>query len=123
MAEQTPMSPLRRFFYRLGVLAAFVLLLVLVAGAWLLGRFGADTAVAYKDDLEHFNYGSLGSEHEFGVPYWIWRALPELPGPGGLASLGVAWEQGQELPIGFTTRRNLNGFITLQQSSASGFFH
>src|SRR5688572_29500696 len=55
MAEQTPMSPLRRFFYRLGVLAAVVLVLGLVAGAWLLGRFGADTAVAYKDDLEHFN--------------------------------------------------------------------
>ena len=34
--------------------------------------------VAYRDDVEHFKYGSLGSEHEFGIPYWIWRALPEL---------------------------------------------
>ena len=28
----------------------------------------------------------------------------KLPGPGGYASLGVSWEQGQELPIGFTKK-------------------
>ncbi len=33
------------------------------------------------------------------------RMFPDkLPGPGGLASLGVAWEQGQELPVGFTKK-------------------
>jgi mono/diheme cytochrome c family protein len=31
--------------------------------------------------------------------------FPEkLPGPGGYASLGVPWEQGQELPAGFTQK-------------------
>src|SRR5687768_7016733 len=122
MAEQTPMSPLRPFFYRLGVLAAVVLVLVLVAERGFWAASAPIPQLPTRMIWSISTYGSLGSEHRFGVPYWIWRALPELPGPGGLASLGVAWEQGQELPIGFTTRRNLNGFITLQQSSASGFF-
>jgi mono/diheme cytochrome c family protein len=43
------------------------------------------------------------------VPYWIFYVLPrvfpeKLPGPGGFASLGAAWEQGQELPVGFTKK-------------------
>ena len=54
-----------------------------------------------------FKYGSIGAENDAGIPYWIFFVLPrmfpeKLPGPGGYASLGVAWEQGQELPIGFT---------------------
>jgi hypothetical protein len=56
-----------------------------------------------------FKYGSIGAEYDAGVPYWIWYVLPrmfpeKLPGPGGYAALGVAWEQGQELPIGFTKK-------------------
>src|SRR5438046_3840075 len=56
-----------------------------------------------------FKYGSIGAEHDAGIPYWIFFVLPrmfpeKLPGPGGYASLGVAWEQGQELPIGFTKK-------------------
>ncbi|HKY07741.1 MAG TPA: cytochrome c [Candidatus Binatia bacterium] len=107
------MSPLQKFFYRLGLIAAALLVIALVAGAWLLGRFGADTAVAYKDDLDHFNYGSLGSEHEFGVPYWIWRALPELfedklPEPrNGWAAVGFVFEKGKKLPVGMSQRRYL----------------
>jgi cytochrome c5 len=107
------MTRLQRFFYRIGFFAAIVLVLALVAGAWLVGRFGADTAVAYKDDLEHFNYGSLGSEHEFGVPYWIWRALPELfqdklPGNrNGWQSVGFVFEKGKDLPVGMSQRRYL----------------
>src|SRR3546814_19924716 len=31
--------------------------------------------------------------------------FPEkLPGPGGYAAFGVAWEAGQELPVGFTKK-------------------
>ena len=56
-----------------------------------------------------FKYGSIGAEHDAGMPYWIWYVLPrmfpeKLPGPGGYASLGVVWEEGQELPIGFTKK-------------------
>jgi hypothetical protein len=56
-----------------------------------------------------FKYGSIGAEHDAGIPYWIFYVLPrmfpeKLPGPGGYASFGVAWEQGQELPVGFTKK-------------------
>ncbi len=56
-----------------------------------------------------FKYGSIGAENDAGVPYWIFYVLPrlfpeKLPGPGGYASLGVSWEQGQELPVGFTKK-------------------
>ncbi len=56
-----------------------------------------------------FKYGSIGAEHDAGIPYWIFLVLPRmfpeyLPGPGGYASLGVPWEQGQELPVGFTKK-------------------
>jgi mono/diheme cytochrome c family protein len=56
-----------------------------------------------------FMYGSIGAERDAGIPYWIFYVLPrmfpeKLPGPGGYASFGVAWEQGQELPVGFTKK-------------------
>ena len=107
------MTRAQRLFLRLGYIAAFLLLIALIAGAWLVGRFGADTPVVYKEDVEHFKYGSLGSEHEFGVPYWIWRALPELfqdklPAGGlGWQSVGFVFEKGKHLPVGMSQRRYL----------------
>ncbi|MBK1724581.1 cytochrome c [Thiocystis violacea] len=58
---------------------------------------------------EYFKYGSIGTEQQDGIPYWIWLVLPKmfpeyLPGPGGLASLGFGWEQGRELPVGFSKK-------------------
>jgi hypothetical protein len=62
-----------------------------------------------------FKYGSIGAENDAGVPYWIFYVLPRifpekltqdgLVIPGGYASLGVPWEQGQELPVGFTKKK------------------
>jgi mono/diheme cytochrome c family protein len=56
-----------------------------------------------------FKYGSLGAEHDAGIPYWIFIVLPRifpeyLPRPGGYAALGVAWEEGHDLPVGFTKK-------------------
>lgn len=56
---------------------------------------------------ERFKYGSIGAEATAGMPYWIFYVLPrvfpdKLPGPTGYASFGLAWEEGRELPIGFT---------------------
>lgn len=54
---------------------------------------------------EHFKYGSVGIEAEEGLPYWIWQVLPRMfPDklPGGYASLGFVWEEGRELPVGFS---------------------
>ena len=58
---------------------------------------------------EHFKYGSVGAEAPAGVPYWIWVVLPrmfpdKLPGQGGYAALGAVWEEGHELPVGFTKK-------------------
>ncbi len=58
---------------------------------------------------ERFKYGSLGGEESSGIPYWIFIALPRmfpeyLPGPGGYASLGIAWEEGHDLPVGFSKK-------------------
>lgn len=56
-----------------------------------------------------FKYGSIGAENDAGIPYWIFYVLPrmfpeKLPGSGGYAALGVPWEEGQELPVGFTKK-------------------
>jgi mono/diheme cytochrome c family protein len=68
-------------------------------------------AARFADPAERFKYGSIGAEHDAGIPYWIFYVLPrvfpdKLPKPGiGYASFGVVWEEGQELPVGFSKRR------------------
>ena len=60
------------------------------------------------DIVEEFKYGSVGTEETVGVPYWVWRVLPEvfpdkLPNrPGtGYARLGFLYESpSRDLPIG-----------------------
>jgi mono/diheme cytochrome c family protein len=102
-------------------LAAAVLLLAVVA--WVVfDRFfreteqvrmtPAGTLEKFADwDLdERFKYGSIGVENEQGIPYWIWLVLPRvfpeyLPGPGGYSALGIVWEPGEELPVGFSKKR------------------
>jgi hypothetical protein len=85
-----------------------------VAGAaYLAARFLADRPVEHANIVDHFKYGSLGSEREFGMPYAVWKALPELfadklPGPG-YASLGFIFEDGRDLPVG-VSRRRYRGF-------------
>lgn len=60
---------------------------------------------------ERFKYGSIGAESEAGLPYWIWVVLPRvfpdlLPrnAQGGYAAFGIPWEEGHEMPIGFTKK-------------------
>src|SRR5918993_3250115 len=60
------------------------------------------------DIVTEFKYGSVGTEETVGVPYWVWRVLPEvfpdkLPNrPGdGYARLGFIYETpASDLPIG-----------------------
>ena len=90
------------------VVLALPTVLALLAGAYLLARFGGDTAAEYADIEEHFKYGSTGGERESGFPYWIFQALPQicaqhLPGKG-YASLGLIFEEGKDLPIGMSKR-------------------
>jgi Cytochrome C oxidase, cbb3-type, subunit III len=93
----------------------FALLLSLVI--WLVMVFTTNKPVDYKNIVEQFKYGSLGSEITTGIPYWIWRVMPEvfadkLPQPDlqskslpSYSSLGFIQEPGQKLPIGFSLRK------------------
>ena len=88
-----------------------LLVLVAVAGWFAWYHLFREVPQELADDSveEHFKYGSIGAEEAAGVPYWIWLSLPQmfpeyLPRPGGYAALGFPWEQGRELPIGFSKR-------------------
>ena len=95
----------------LKVVGTLSLIVVVVLGYIGWDRFlRAYPAQTFDDPDERFKYGSIGAEQDAGIPYWIFYVLPrvfpdKLPGPGGYAAFGVTWEQGRELPIGFTKRR------------------
>jgi RoxA-like, cytochrome c-like len=62
-----------------------------------------------SDPEQNFLHGSIGAEANAGIPYWILVVLPRifddfLPGPGGYASLGLPWQEGTELPAGFSKK-------------------
>jgi hypothetical protein len=91
------------------------LLVLLVCAVALLALFGwykffrEEPEQTFANDLERFKYGSIGAENERGLPYWIWTVLPSVfpdltPGPGGYKSFGLVWEEGHEMPVGFTKR-------------------
>ncbi|MEH2173637.1 c-type cytochrome [Nostoc sp.] len=94
------------------VITSIVLIVVLLAGV--VGYVGwynlfREVPTYYESSEEHFKYGSIGTEEAQGVPYWIWLVLPrifpdKLPGPGGYTSLGITWEEGKEMPVGFTKK-------------------
>ncbi len=82
-----------------------------------------DPALAAAFEAEHFKYGSTGGERGwklqfgFGIPYWMWIALPELvpellpdrqPGRG-YSSIGFIYEDDRhpvfDLPVGTQMRR------------------
>src|SRR5262245_35490623 len=89
---------------RVLVLAIAVLAIV---GAPIVLAMRSNIPVDYAGNEDHFKYGSIGSDLE-GLPYWIWRALPEVfPDklPGGYAGLGLIQESGMDRPIGFSKRR------------------
>jgi mono/diheme cytochrome c family protein len=94
-----------------------------IGGVYLTRRFTDDKPVTYDDVREHFKYGSTGGERGFGtqfgfgIPYWIWVALPELfpeylpdrKAGNGYRSFGLIYEDGRDprfdLPIGMSMRR------------------
>jgi hypothetical protein len=90
-------------------LLAALAVLTLLAGA----MTAAPSAQPDVSDLEHFKYGSFGAEENDGLPYWIWQALPQVCGDrlhgAGLSALGVVWEPGRELPVGFSKQRAFGG--------------
>ncbi len=64
----------------------------------------------HADAVEHFLYGSIGSEPESGLPADLWRLLPHLmpeafDNRGDWSAFGFLYEDGRDLPIGVSTRR------------------
>ena len=102
---------------------ALLLALFLLAGAILLA-WGAVLVVRYRkspestpyftDTVEHFKYGSIGSEVPSGLPYWVWQALPrifpeEFGGRRDYTAFGFLYEQDsdgrqRDLPVGISRR-------------------
>jgi hypothetical protein len=98
-----------------------VAVILLILGAIVYWRFLPEIPVDYVEIKDHFKYGSIGSEAGKGLPYRIWKVLPEMfpehlpngvqPGKGSYASLGFIYEPDpttglpRDTPIGFSKRR------------------
>ena len=95
---------------RLIVIIVTVLLSLLISGVLVTGwysLFRRTPLATFETPEEHFKYASIGTEAVEGIPYWIWVVLPrlfseKLPDSGGYTSLGLTWEEGNEVPIGIT---------------------
>lgn len=122
----------QRKYWRKRIICLLILLAVAVYVYW---AIFAQVPVDYASDEEHFKYGSIGADTSGGVPYWIWQVLPEmfprylpdgkaftsLPAPrpdellatdkrtalAAYSQFGFIVEEGKELPIGFSKRRDL----------------
>jgi hypothetical protein len=108
--QDTPALPAKGF-KKFRVLIVSILFAVAIA---LLIPLISNNPVKYSDINDHFKYGSIGSEPARGIPYWIWKVLPQmfpeyLPNNGkdGYASLGFIYESDKDLPVGFSKRRVL----------------
>ncbi len=119
-------SLIRRGVGGIGIVRGLITLAVAAAvlGAGCSTQNGLfDKPVLYEGEEDHFKYGSLGGERSYktqlgyGIPYWIWVALPELfpehlpdkmPGRG-YTVFGFIYEPGRDprfdLPIGISQRR------------------
>lgn len=119
-AVQEALRRRRRFtgpLYRLAGLFLVVGFLATLAGAYVIWRLLQDRAPHHADIVEHFKYGSIGSE-ENGLPYWVWQALPrlfpeEFQHRTDYRAFGFLYEQGpdgeqRDLPIGIA-RREVDG--------------
>jgi hypothetical protein len=91
----------------------FLVIIALFAlfATYLFWKYVPDAPVDYADINEHFKYGSIGSEPVNGLPYWVWKVLPDmfpekLPVTGkGYEAFGLIQEPNRETPIGFSVRR------------------
>ena len=112
MSEQeksTMIQTMVKFVTRFVTLVVIVVLSVAIALASPLVTNNGP--VTYGNAVEHFKYGSIGSEPANGVPYWIWKVMPVmfsdlLPGEG-YGSLGFLYEADHEFPVGFSQRKTL----------------
>ena len=113
MREKEPLTPVEQSERRrVGVVALVLIALLALVASYFFWKYMADTPVDYADIDEHFKYGSIGSEAANGIPFWIWKVLPDmfpekLPQRGGQGyeNFGLIQEPGRETPIGMSVRR------------------
>lgn len=96
----------------LPLIAGFILACVGVVA--LLIHYAPNRPEKYDDPLQHFFYGSYGSDRESGLPYRIVIALPRLfpeylpsGAPHDLTAFGFIQQPNHPLPIGFSMRRQI----------------
>src|ERR1035441_1813899 len=100
------MNPKRKTKW-LRVVAVLIVLAALASWFGWYKFLRAEPEPKWANEAERFKYGSIGAEFSRGIPYWIWEVLPRvfpdlMPGPGGYKSFGLVWEEGREMPVGFT---------------------
>jgi len=104
------------------LIAALLLLVIVAITAWSnLWRELPQPGWITADQRDTFLYGSVGAERHAGIPYWIWLALPRMfpeymPGNGGYVSVGLSWEEGKEMPAGFS--KKVVGYIRVAGNCA-----
>ncbi|SHG86428.1 hypothetical protein SAMN02745157_4964 [Kaistia soli DSM 19436] len=92
------------------VLASILAVMVMVAVAAFLLLLRPVAQPQTNDLAELFAHGSIGNEESQGLPYWIWRVLPQifpdyLPGnKDGYGTFGVFWQRGAAVPVGFSVK-------------------
>ena len=111
--------PAERWRRRFWCLVIIVVVPPLLFGIYAGVRFLPDRPVTYANIEEHFKYGSTGGERNAGLPFYVWRVLPQvcakhLPPNGGRGyeAFGMVFEKDangkeKELPVGVMRRRNL----------------
>jgi Cytochrome C oxidase, cbb3-type, subunit III len=87
------------------------LVLLLLAALVFSGFQERQLAEQHAGVLDHFRYGSIGAEERSGIPYWIWKILPDVfaehlpsrPLGKGYARFGWVFEsESHPRPIGTT---------------------
>ena len=94
------------------IIRGLIVLLILGGAGALFGWykfFREEDQPAFTNESERFKYGSIGAEFSRGIPYWIWVVMPRIfpdlmRGPGGYKSFGLVWEEGKEIPVGFSKK-------------------
>jgi hypothetical protein len=95
---------------RILVVIVLLALLLGIAARWKLCHVVPQPGWITSNQRDSYFYGSVGDGRATGLPYWMWLAMPRLfpehmPGPGGYAALGMSWEEGREMPVGFAKQR------------------
>jgi len=122
-------------WYKVARIVAVLLILGVAGGVYAWWKFFREVPQQVCEDVEpsrrgelcaspeeeRFKYGSLGAEWELGIPYPIFHVLPRvfgdlLPRPGGYRAFGIPWEEGRELPVGFS--KKTVGFPRVTQTCA-----